>query len=94
MYKTKLMYNGKEVDLRTARMLDDGGLCCDWAYHLSLTAANKTFTINGNADLNAIEHGIGSWPTNEPSCKCAYCGCTNDHIYGTCDYCGAPLSED
>lgn len=29
--------------------------------------------------------------THEPSCKCAYCGCTNDHIYGTCDYCGAPL---
>lgn len=28
---------------------------------------------------------------HEPSCKCAYCGCTNDHIYGTCDYCGAPL---
>ena len=28
----------------------------------------------------------------EPSCKCEYCGCTNDHIYGTCDYCGAPLS--
>lgn len=26
-------------------------------------------------------------------CKCAYCGCTNDHIYGTCDYCGAPLEE-
>ena len=26
-----------------------------------------------------------------PSSKCAYCGCTNDHIYGTCDYCGAPL---
>ena len=25
------------------------------------------------------------------SSKCAYCGCTNDHIYGTCDYCGAPL---
>lgn len=47
----------------------------------------KLFTIQGNADLNAIESGIGS----EPSCKCAYCGCTNDHIYGTCDYCGAPL---
>ena len=29
--------------------------------------------------------------THGPSCKCAYCGCTNDHIYGTCDYCGAPL---
>lgn len=28
---------------------------------------------------------------NDPSCKCQYCGCTNDHIYGTCDYCGAPL---
>lgn len=28
----------------------------------------------------------------EPTCKCAYCECTNDHIYGTCDYCGAPLS--
>ena len=28
---------------------------------------------------------------HEPSCKCAYCGCTNDHICGTCDYCGAPL---
>ena len=25
------------------------------------------------------------------SSKCEYCGCTNDHIYGTCDYCGAPL---
>lgn len=31
---------------------------------------------------------------HEPSCKCAYCGCTNDHIYGTCDYCCAPLSEE
>lgn len=29
-----------------------------------------------------------------PSAKCAYCGCTNDHIYGTCDYCGASLSEE
>lgn len=29
--------------------------------------------------------------THEPSCKCQYCGCTNDHIYGTCDFCGAPL---
>ena len=28
---------------------------------------------------------------HDPSCKCAYCDCTNDHIYGTCDYCGAPL---
>ena len=33
-------------------------------------------------------------PTSKPSCKCAYCGCTNDHIYGTCDYCGAPLSTE
>ena len=31
-------------------------------------------------------------PKREPTCKCAYCECTNDHIYGTCDYCGAPLS--
>lgn len=33
------------------------------------------------------------YPTSEPkpSCKCKYCECTNDHIYGTCDYCGAPL---
>lgn len=32
--------------------------------------------------------------TNVTTCgkkRCAYCGCTNDHIYGTCDYCGAPL---
>ena len=26
-------------------------------------------------------------------CKCAYCDTMNDHIYGTCDYCGAPLGE-
>lgn len=25
------------------------------------------------------------------SCKCEYCGCTNEKESGTCDYCGAPL---
>ena len=54
----------------------------------------KLFTIQGSADLNVVESGIGSLPSNKPSCKCAYCGCTNDHVYGTCDYCGAPLSEE
>ena len=30
---------------------------------------------------------------SKPSAKCQYCGCTNDHIYGTCDFCGAPLDS-
>ena len=25
--------------------------------------------------------------------RCAYCDTINDHIYGTCDYCSAPLGE-
>lgn len=25
--------------------------------------------------------------------KCEYCGCIADKDYGTCDHCGAPLSE-
>ena len=43
---------------------------------------NQYMHIDGSIDI----------PRREPSCKCEYCGCTNDHIYGTCDYCGAPLS--
>ena len=47
----------------------------------SPAVAWNTFTV-GTIDI----------PKSEPTCKCAYCECTNDHVYGTCDYCGAPLS--
>ena len=53
----------------------------------------KIFTIQGNADLNAIESGVGSLPSNEPSCKCAYCDTLHDHETGVCDRCGAPLGD-
>ena len=26
--------------------------------------------------------------------KCQYCGCISEKDYGTCEYCGAPLSEE
>lgn len=63
----------------------------------------KEITLD-EAYLLSQKCGIGLIPANiceqfktidkhEPSCKCSYCGCTNDHIYGTCDYCGAPLEE-
>lgn len=42
-------------------------------------------------DLEFANQPLTTIEMHEPSCKCAYCGCTNDHIYGTCDYCGAPL---
>ncbi len=52
--------------------------------------------LGGNGELYEIYDDVmQATPINAdahlPSCKCAYCGCTNDHIYGTCDYCGAPL---
>ena len=43
-------------------------------------------------ELKREEETIPWTVPKEPTCKCAYCECTNDHIYGTCDYCGAPLS--
>lgn len=42
-------------------------------------------------DWSFANRPITATEMHEPSCKCQYCGCTNDHIYGTCDYCGAPL---
>lgn len=53
----------------------------------SLTCTFPTISwqyIDGTIDI----------PKREPTCKCAYCECTNDHIYGTCDYCGAPLGGE
>lgn len=94
MDKTVLMYHGNEVSWEEAQIAGQDGFSVDWAYHLNATLPNienRTFTIKGNAELNAIESGLGRCGNNNPSCKCAYCGCTNDHIYGTCDYCGAPL---
>lgn len=44
-----------------------------------------------SVDWEFVNRPLTSIEMHEPSCKCAYCGCTNDHIYGTCDYCGAPL---
>ena len=52
----------------------------------SLTCTFPTISWNEYID------GTIDIPKREPTCKCAYCECTNDHIYGTCDYCGAPLS--
>lgn len=44
-----------------------------------------------SVDWEFANRPLATIEMHEPSCKCAYCGCTNDHIYGTCDYCGAPL---
>lgn len=44
-----------------------------------------------SVDWEFANRPLTSIEMHEPSCKCAYCGYTNDHIYGTCDYCGAPL---
>ena len=46
---------------------------------------------NPDKDLEDCVRRLAGHSESHPSTKCAYCGCTNDHIYGTCDYCGAPL---
>lgn len=60
----------------------------------------KTYEVFSNAAYNVGKsntHTKPSKPTTYTNVttggkkRCAYCGCTNDHIYGTCDYCGAPL---
>ena len=61
--------------------------------------AKQMYEIAHSIDLeNTIETKPS--PPTTASCvasashkRCAYCDCTNDHIYGTCDYCGAPLGE-
>jgi hypothetical protein len=51
----------------------------------------------GRGNINTIEREIETtWvPINgkSPRLKCEYCGCIADKDYGTCDHCGAPLSE-
>ena len=53
---------------------------------------DETKAQSFSTDYSRVKITIGG--ESYPSCKCAYCGCTNDHIYGTCDYCGAPLSTE
>ncbi|MBO7070515.1 MAG: hypothetical protein J6W09_04400 [Bacteroidales bacterium] len=64
----------------------------------SSTTAGWYCTDSVTIPLGCISTGTVSttisWDVpKEPSCKCAYCECTNDHIYGLCDYCGAPLGQ-
>ena len=69
------VYRGKELSHEQVRELS--ARICDDSY-IYRWIAPTSYTDN-------------TITVHEPSCKCAYCGCTNDHIYGTCDYCGAPL---
>ena len=65
-----------------------------WAADSELNWRQIAFFPTGNASLWGIKTEVASFSLDshqKPSCKCQYCGCTNDHIYGTCDYCGAPL---
>ena len=50
---------------------------------------DETKVQSFSTDYSRVKITIGG--ESYPSSKCSYCGCTNDHIYGTCDYCGAPL---
>ncbi len=86
--------HGNDVSWEEAQIAEQDGFYVDWAYHLTATLPNSenlTFTIKGNAELNAIESGLGRCYNYEPSCKCAYCDTINDHVTGVCDRCGAPL---
>lgn len=51
----------------------------------------------GNGYINTIAHEIETtWTSVDAKprrLKCEYCGCIADKDYGTCDHCGAPLSE-
>lgn len=53
---------------------------------------------NGGRDnINTIAHEIETtWTSVDAKprrLKCEYCSCIADKDYGTCDHCGAPLSE-
>lgn len=75
----------------TTTVIDGGNIITGTVTANKLNAAD----INASKILTvgSIEFGnhYAGNKAHEPSCKCSYCGCTNDHIYGTCDYCGAPL---
>lgn len=51
----------------------------------------------GRGNINTITHEIETtWTSVDAKprhLKCEYCGCIADKDYGTCDHCGAPLSE-
>lgn len=51
----------------------------------------------GRGNINTIAHEIDTtWTSVDAKprrLRCEYCGCIADKDYGTCDHCGAPLSE-
>ena len=85
-YENKLigMYRGEKItpEERRVRVFDGRG------GYVFVTPTEAT-SIRTDTIGNVLERTKYTF-----RCRCAYCGCTNDHIYGTCDYCGAPLSEE
>ena len=65
------------------------------SYYLVERDGYRMLTDESRIELitKLITNSYSACSESKPSSKCAYCGCTNDHIYGTCDYCGAPLEE-
>ena len=87
-FDSACMQLAKSTNSDSVVMSEFGSSCTN---HYAGKGNLKIFTIQGSADLNVVESGIGSLPSNKPSCKCAYCDTLNDHETGVCDRCGAPL---
>lgn len=66
---------------------------------LKQTVFNNSYstykTIGGNGYIDHIFDSmiVGTINTNKKVYRCAYCGTMHEHNMGTCDRCGAPMSE-
>lgn len=57
----------------------------------------KQYVLSPDSDkLIWSPHEIEAvWVSDRPRrLKCSYCGCISERDYGTCDHCGAPLTEE
>ena len=91
MFRGSTVYHVASLNEFSSELFKNGSVLHDCE-----TESYYVKTESGYVPLSAESITPPLWfqddePEFKPSSKCAYCGCTNDHIYGTCDYCGAPL---
>lgn len=91
MYRGKTVYHVASLREFPEEMFEVGAVLHNIeteSYYIKSKTGYVPLTVDSICSMNGYAELASD---SKPSSKCAYCGCTNDHIYGTCDYCGAPL---